>query len=141
MENRIIWDEYFMEMTHLISKRVTCPRKHVGAIIVEDNRVIAIGYNGAPKKFEQCDEVGCLMKDGHCIRVLHAEQSALLQAEREAEGATLYCITLSCEICFKLCIQAGIKRIFYAEDYNKDDLKYWINHSKVVVQKYLKERD
>ena len=136
MGKRISVDKYFMEMADVVSKRATCPRKHVGAIIVKDKDIISTGYNGAPKKLEQCDEVGCLMKDGHCIRVIHAEMNALLQAGKEAKGATLYCTCLPCEICFKLCIQAGIKKIIYSEEYNPKTIQYWIDNSKIEVMKY-----
>jgi len=136
MQKRISWDEYFIEIVKLISKKASCPRKQVGAIITKNNRIIASGYNGAPKGMEHCTDVGCLMKDNHCIRVLHAEMNALLQAGKEAEGATLYSTLLPCEICYKLCIQAGIKKIIYLEDYNKEDLKYWITNGGIKTIKW-----
>jgi dCMP deaminase len=137
-ENRISWDEYYMEMVRLIAKRGTCPRKRVGAIIVDQqNRIVGSGYNGAPKGMSHCTDVGCLIiKDGknnHCIRTIHAEQNALLQAGRQAQGSTLYCTTLPCPICFKLCIQAGIRKIAYYEDYNKSDLNYWVRYGEILL--------
>jgi dCMP deaminase len=107
-DERVSWDEYFVEITKLIARRATCPRKHVGALIVKDNKIIASGYNGSPRKMEQCNEVGCLIVGNHCVRALHAEMNALLQTGKESQDATLYCTCLPCEICFKLCIQAGI---------------------------------
>jgi len=133
---RINLDDYFIKIVKNVSERATCPRKSVGAIIVKNGRIISTGYNGAPKKMEQCDEVGCLLENNHCIRVVHAEMNALLFAGREAEGATLYCTCLPCEICFKLCIQAGIKKIIYLEDYNKENIQYWIDESNIEVIKY-----
>ena len=53
-------DEYFMEMAKLISKRSTCLRRKVGALLVKDKRVLATGYNGAPKGLPHCSEVGCM---------------------------------------------------------------------------------
>ena len=136
MQKRISWDEYFISIVKLIAQRATCPRKHVGALIVKKNKIISSGYNGAPKGMEHCTDVGCLMKDGHCIRVLHAEQNAILQAGEKSEGATLYCTCLPCEVCFKMCIQVGIKKIIYLEDYNQEDLKYWIKNGGIEIQKW-----
>lgn len=134
--DRISWDEYFINIVNLIKERATCPRKKVGALIVKNNKIISSGYNGSPKGMEHCLDVGCLIKNNHCIRVMHAEQNALLQAGKEAEGANLYCTCLPCEICFKMCIQAKIKKIIYLEDYNKQNLKYWIDNGGIELIKW-----
>src|SRR5690554_1602487 len=95
------WDEYFMEVAYVVSKRSTCVRRNIGALVVKDKRILATGYNGAPTKLKHCSEVGCLrLKMGipsgerhEICRGLHAEQNALLQAARygiSVEGATLY---------------------------------------------------
>jgi dCMP deaminase len=141
MNDRLTRDAYYVEMTKLISARSTCPRKKIGAILVDkDSRVVGSGYNGSPTKMDHCTDAGCLLvKEGdteHCVRTVHAEQNALLQAGRKAEGGTLYCNVLPCPICFKMCIQAGIKRIVYLEDYNKDDLDFWIKNGNVEIQKW-----
>lgn len=133
MEKRISWDEYFISIVKLIGKRATCPRKQVGAVIVKNSQIISTGYNGAPKGFEHCNDVGCMVIDNHCQRVVHAEMNALLQAGKEANGATLYCTCLPCAICFKLCIQAGIQRIVYIENYKKNEVEYWIENSKIEM--------
>lgn len=57
---RVSWDEYFMRMAELVSTRSTCLRRQVGAILVKDRRVIATGYNGAPKGLEHCEKTGYL---------------------------------------------------------------------------------
>jgi len=135
---RISWNDYFIEIVKLIGKRATCPRKQVGALIVKNNKIIASGYNGSPRGLEHCSDIGCLIRDDHCIRVIHADCNALLQAGKEAQGATLYCTCLPCELCFKLCIQAGIKRIIYIEDYNKEDIKYWKLYGGIKIRKWEK---
>ena len=140
-EERISWDEYFIQITELISKRGTCPRKKVGALIVKENKIIASGYNGAPVGMKHCSEAGCIIKNDHCVRVIHAEINALLQAGKEAKDAKLYCTCLPCEICFKLCIQAGIKEIVYLEDYKKEDLSYWIKSGKIKLTKWKKYKE
>lgn len=132
---RINWDEYFLRIAQLVSKRATCPRKDVGAIVIDiNNKIVGSGYNGAPKGIEHCTEAGCMLQvlaDGkqHCIRVLHAEQNALLQAGEKAINGILYVTVLPCPQCFKLVIQAGIKKVIYLEDYNKIDL-IWKNTKK-----------
>lgn len=138
---RISWDEYYMKMVRNVSLRATCPRKSVGAIIVNrKNEIVGSGYNGSPRGVEHCSDVGCLIKEingkDHCIRTVHAEVNALLQAGKESDGATLYCTTLPCPNCFKLIVQAGIRKIIYDEDYNIEDLKYWFDNSDVEVVKW-----
>jgi len=133
---RISWEEYFIIIAKTIAERGTCPRKKVGALIVKDNEIVASGYNGAPKGMPHCIDEGCIIKNDHCIRVMHAEQNALLQAGKDAKGATMYCTCLPCFICYKLCIQAGIKKIIYIDDYNKHDLFYWIEHGGIELIKW-----
>jgi len=87
---RLSWDDYFMEITRLVSKRSTCLRRHVGAVIVRNKRILTTGYNGAPRGLPHCSETGCLrdqlgipsgQKQELC-RGLHAEQNAIIQAAR-----------------------------------------------------------
>jgi len=134
-------NEYFMKIVNMVKQRSTCPRAKVGAIVTKNKKIISTGYNGAPIKMKHCTEEGCIIRediDGrkHCVRVLHAEQNALLQSGTLSKGATLYCSFLPCEICFKMCIQAGIKKIVYETDYNKEDLEYWINNADIIVTQY-----
>ena len=128
MSQRPSWDEYFMEMAELARKRSTCLRRHVGAVIVKDNRVIATGYNGVPKGIRHCEETGCLRqqlnvpsgKMHELCRGLHAEQNAIIQAAcmgSSIEGGTLYCTTQPFVICTKMIINAGIKRVVIKESY------------------------
>lgn len=129
---RLNIDEYMIELVKLVAKRGTCNRKQVGAIVSVDGRIISTGYNGAPRGFRHCE---CIIVNNHCVRAVHAEQNALLFAGRDAEGATLYCTTLPCEICFKLAIQVGIKKIIYIEDYNKDSIKWILDESTIEIEK------
>ena len=118
---RIQWKEYFMAQSHLLSLRSTCERLSVGATIVKDNRVIAGGYNGSVSGEEHCIDNGCLVVDGHCIRTIHAEMNAIVQCAKlgvSTEGATIYVTHFPCLNCTKTIIQAGIKQIYYAEDYH-----------------------
>ncbi|MBA4369855.1 MAG: cytidine deaminase [Desulfobacterium sp.] len=122
------WDSYFMAITVLVSKRSTCTRRSVGAVIVKDKRILSTGYNGAPSGIEHCSEVGCLREklnvpsgEKHELcRGIHAEQNAIIQAAFHGvsiKGSTLYCTNQPCSICAKMIINAGIKNIFYQEGY------------------------
>lgn len=122
------WPEYFMGITHMVAKRSTCLRRHVGAILVKDKRILATGYNGAPAGLRHCAETGCLRQNTsvptgtkhELCRGLHAEQNVIIQAAYHGiaiKGATLYCTNKPCVICTKMIINAGIKRIYYEEGY------------------------
>ncbi len=122
------WDEYFMEITHLVARRSTCLRRKVGAVLVKDKNILATGYNGAPSGVAHCLEVGCLrerlaIRSGErheLCRGLHAEQNAIVQAAKHGtniNGSTIYCTTMPCIICSKVIINAGIRRIVYEQGY------------------------
>lgn len=117
---RIQWKEYFMAQSQLLALRSTCTRLSVGATIVKDNRVIAGGYNGSVSGEVHCIDEGCYIENGHCIRTIHAEMNALLQCSKmgvSTEGADIYVTHFPCIHCTKSIIQAGIKKIYYANDY------------------------
>ena len=128
------WDEYFLGIMDAVRERGTCDRGKSGSIIVRDNRILTTGYVGSAKGMPHCDEAGHLMhevlnEDGtrskHCIRTVHAEQNAIVQAARNGvsiEGATIYCSMTPCFTCAKLIINAGIKRVVAKKDYHKSKL-------------------
>ncbi len=114
------WDDYFLDMARLVATRATCPRRRVGAVLVRDRRVIATGYNGAVRGAPHCDEVGCLLVDGHCRRATHAELNALLYCAAygvSSAGATLYCTDFPCVDCAKALVQAQVRHVVYLADY------------------------
>jgi len=122
------WDDYFLEVAELISKRSTCLRRKVGAVIVKDRRIISTGYNGAPAGLVHCEETGCLrmkMKvprgERHELcRGLHGEQNAIIQAAlygASIKEATLYATHQPCSVCAKMIINAGVQRIVIAKGY------------------------
>ena len=115
------WPEYFMSLAHAVAPRATCDRKHVGAVIVKNNRVMATGFNGAVAGMKHCDEAGHDLEDNHCSRAAHAELNAICQAARYGvalDGAECYITASPCWGCFKALVNAGIKKIVYAEFYN-----------------------
>jgi dCMP deaminase len=141
------WEEYFMDITHLVAKRSTCLRRHVGAVLVKDKKILATGYNGSPSGLEHCLDIGCLREklsipsgERHELcRGLHAEQNAIIQAAYhgvQIRGATLYCTNHPCIICSKMIINAGIQRIIYEEGYADALAKQMLKESKVKVEKF-----
>lgn len=119
---RVSWDRYFMNLAREAASRSTCPRKAVGAVLVRDKAVLATGYNGSIRGLAHCTEEGCLLENGHCVRTVHAEANALIQAARHGvriEGAHCYVTASPCWDCFKLLANAGVTRIVFAEFYRE----------------------
>jgi dCMP deaminase len=69
-----------MKIAEDVALRSTCDRAQVGAVLVREKHIISTGYNGSPAGLEHCDDVGHLMVDGHCVRTVHAEVNAIIQA-------------------------------------------------------------
>lgn len=126
--NRLSWDQYFMEICYLVSKRSTCIRRQIGAIIVKDKRILSTGYNGVPIKIEHCFDRGCLREklnipsgEKHELcRGLHAEQNAIIQAGLygiSVKDSILYCTHQPCIVCAKMLINVGIKKIIFEGSY------------------------
>ncbi|MBI5343035.1 MAG: cytidine/deoxycytidylate deaminase family protein [Deltaproteobacteria bacterium] len=122
------WDTYFMDMAKLASRRSSCLRRAVGAVLVKDRRLLATGYNGVPSGVTHCEVTGCLREklsvpsgERHELcRGLHAEQNAIIQAAFHGvsiRDAVLYCTNLPCIICAKMLINAGVRRIVFVEGY------------------------
>ena len=125
---RLSWDDYFMDITRLVAKRATCLRRHIGAVIVRDKRILATGYNGAPRGLAHCSETGCLREkmgvpsgqNQELCRGLHAEQNAIIQAALSGvsiENSQIYSVTQPCVVCAKMIINAGIKRVIFQDSY------------------------
>jgi len=116
-------------MACVVARRSTCLRRHVGALLVRDKRILATGYNGAPSGLPHCEQVGCLRESmgipsgerQELCRALHAEQNAIIQAALhgvDTRDAALYCTTQPCVTCAKMLINAGVKRVAYRGDYS-----------------------
>ena len=122
-KSRADWDNYFMEIAEVVASRATCDRKHVGAVIVRDKTILSTGYNGSIRGLPHCREAGHMMEDGHCVRTIHAEANAIIQAAKNGvaiDGATIYTTSSPCWPCFKIITNAGIRRIVYGEFYRDD---------------------
>jgi len=122
------WDIYFLKIAQLAATRSTCLRRHVGAVLVKERKILATGYNGAPSGVAHCLDVGCLREQENVpsgerhelCRGLHAEQNAIIQAALHGVSireSALFCTNFPCVICSKMLINAGIRSIFYVEGY------------------------
>lgn len=142
-------DEYFMEMAHLASKRSTCIRHNVGCVVVKDKKVLATGYNGAPKGLKHCEDAGCVRtklnvphgERHELCRGLHAEQNAIIQAAVfgvSVKCSVFYSTHYPCSICAKMLINADIKEIVYDKDYEDDLAKQILSESNIKVRKFKK---
>jgi len=112
-----------MRIAREVATRSTCDRKFVGAVIVRDKSILATGYNGSIRGLPHCSEDGHLMEDGHCVRTIHAEANAVIQAARNGvriEQGDIYVTASPCFSCFKMIANAGIKRIMFGEFYRDE---------------------
>jgi dCMP deaminase len=106
---RASWDEYFMAIARVVATRSTCDRKH-----------LTTGYNGSIRGLGHCDDEGHLMEDGHCVRTVHAEANAIVQAARNGvrlDGGDIYVTASPCFGCYKLIANSGLTRIVFGEFY------------------------
>jgi len=144
------WDEYFLEIAKLVSKRSTCLRRKVGAVLVKDKRILATGYNGAPSGIKHCEEVGCLREKlkvpsgqrHELCRGLHAEQNVILQAALHGvstRGATLYITDSPCIICAKMLINAGVKKVVFLGEYPDKMALEFLKEAKIEIKRFKKE--
>lgn len=128
--DRISKREYYLFIARAVARRSTCIRRHYGAVIVKDDRIIATGYNGAARGEPNCCDVGTCWREAHgiphgeqyekCVAV-HAEDNAISQAGRDALGATLYLWgeeadgtiiqAAPCMMCERKIKNAGIKEV------------------------------
>ncbi|MFN8341248.1 MAG: dCMP deaminase family protein [Cyclobacteriaceae bacterium] len=122
---RPAFDDIYMELAVNLAQRSHCIKRHVGAVLTKETRIISIGYNGPPSGTHNCDEewpeTGCPRdsKNG-CSLAIHAEQNAILYAVRNktsVEGATLYVTLSPCLACARIIYSMGIQRVIYFKSY------------------------
>jgi len=140
------WDEYFLEVARLVSKRSTCLRRHVGAVAVRDKRILATGYNGAPSGLTHCMDIGCIREKlkipsgerQELCRGLHAEQNIIIQAvihKVDLKDSTLYVTNQPCVTCSKMLIGVGIKKIVIAQGYPDELAKRMLKEAKIKIKR------
>lgn len=124
---RISKDEYFMNIAREVSRRSTCTRRQIGAIVVSDvGEIKSTGYNGNPRGLPHCEDIGCIrdklkIPSGTRLETctaVHAEQNALIQAGTNARNGTMYSTIVPCPICARMILNAQIRRVVYSGDYS-----------------------
>jgi dCMP deaminase len=120
-EERLIWDDYFMSIALLASQRSPCERLHVGSVIVKNNRIISMGYNGFISGAPHISRV----ENGHEQSTIHSEINAITDCAKRGvslENSSIYITHYPCINCFKCIAASGIKNIIYLENYNNNPI-------------------
>jgi dCMP deaminase len=122
------WDEYFMDIAHVVARRGNCRRRQVAALLVKDRRIISTGYNGTPRGVTNCFEGGCKRcaseaptgaELGECV-CSHAEENAITQAAYHGiavRDSVIYSTLSPCLICAKMIINSGIVEVVFEREY------------------------
>ena len=160
--NRIDKINYYLDIAKSVAERSTCLRKKVGCVIVNNDEIIATGYNGAPRGRKNCIDIGFCTKKKQfpdirhggydACRSVHAEQNAIISASRkDMMGGTLYLVLYkveteeydsgsnSCQMCRKLIINSGIKKVIIRtsdSEYIEVDVDEWIQNDDLLEGKY-----
>lgn len=164
------WDKYFMDIVDVVSSRSTCDRGKPGCVFTKNNHILTTGYAGSPPGLQHCSDVGHKFElhapvecDGfldprvddfrlpirsiHCVRTIHAEQNAILQAAKNGislEGSTVYVSMTPCRTCAMMLISVGVERVVCGKIYQKaqESINMFkqadipIVHLEETVQKY-----
>jgi len=137
----------YMDVAYRFGELSHARRLHVGAIVVKDDRIISIGYNGMPAGWDNDCEDKVWTQDGDYglktkPEVLHAESNAIAKLAKSNDsglGADLFVTHAPCLDCAKLVYQSGIKRVYYSENYRDDSGIQFLQKSKILVEKLEKE--
>jgi len=119
--DRLNWDEYFMSIALLASQRSPCKRLHVGSVVVKENRLISMGYNGYIAGAPHISRV----KDAHEQSIIHSEVNALADCAKRGTSlldSKIYVTHYPCINCFRTIASCGIKEVIYLYDYNNDEI-------------------
>jgi len=137
-----------MHITRQVARRSTCLRRQVGAVIVQDKRILTTGYNGPPTGLAHCEEVGCIRQQmdvpsgerTELCRGLHAEQNAIIQAALHGvriAGSDIYITLQPCVLCAKMLINAGIRRIVYDGDYPDELARQMLTEAGIKLVRFV----
>lgn len=151
--SKLTFDEIYMELAANLAKRSHCIKRHVGAVLTKDTRIISIGYNGPPAGTHNCDEefpeTGCASDSkGSCSLAIHAEQNAILYAVKNntsVSGSTLYVTLSPCLACSRIIYSMGIEKVIYMKSYAeykglaKDEGVDFLEKFGVATEKYSGE--
>jgi dCMP deaminase len=120
-KTRVEWDEYFMSIALLASCRSPCERLHVGSVIVKNNRIISMGYNGFICGAPHISRI----QDNHEQSIIHSEINAISDCAKRGtslDEAKIYITHYPCINCFRSIAASNIKEIIYLNDYNNNSI-------------------
>lgn len=138
------WVDAFMDTAERFAQLSSAKRLQVGSVVVKDNRIISIGYNGMPAGWtNECEEVIEIHEDGGVItrtkdEVIHAEANAISKLARDGEsgsGASLFCTHAPCIHCAKLIYGAGITKVYYKNTYKDEIGLNFLKQCKIDIEK------
>lgn len=144
------FDDIYMELAVKMAQRSHCIKRHVGAVLAKETRIVSVGYNGPPAGTHNCDEefgeIGCALDSkGSCSLAIHAEQNAILYATKNkvnVKGSTLYVSLSPCLSCARIIYSMGINRVVYLNSYAEykglpiDEGLDFLEKFGVKIQKY-----
>ena len=137
-QTRLDWDEYFMSIAVLASQRSPCKRLNVGSVIVKNNRLISMGYNGYIPGAPHISRI----QDNHEQSIIHSEVNAITDCARRGtslEDAKIYVTHYPCPNCFRSIAACGIKEIIYLNEYNNNPIVQELaNDSSIIIKQLLK---
>jgi dCMP deaminase len=135
LKERLDWNEYFMSIALLASCRSPCERLNVGSVIVKNNRLISMGYNGFISGAPHVSRV----EDNHEQSIIHSEINAITDCAKRGvslEGSKIYITHFPCPNCFRTIAACGIKELIYLEDYNNSPIVYELaKDSNILLRK------
>jgi len=133
---RLDWDQYFMSIAVLASGRSPCQRLHVGSVIVKDNRLVSMGYNG----FIPGAPHVSIVKDNHEQAIVHSEINAITDCAKrgvQVSNASIYITHFPCLNCFRTIAATNIKEIIYLNDYNNDEIVWQLaEDANIIIRQY-----
>lgn len=136
---RISWDTYFMSIATLASLRSSCSKLHVGSVIVKNNRIVSMGYNGFISGSPHISHI----IDNHEQATVHSEINAITDCAKRGvciDNTKIYITHFPCINCFKAIVSSGIKEIIYCDDYNNNELVFVLaKEANIIIQKYEKK--
>ena len=137
------WIDAFMDTAERFAQLSSAVRLQVGAVVVKENRIISIGYNGTPAGWDNlCEDIVQLSDDTLVTKtkpeVIHAEANAISKLARDGEagsGASMFCTHAPCVDCAKLIYGAGINNVYYRQSYRNDDGIDFLQKCQINVNK------
>lgn len=120
IKSQLSWDEYFFKIMEASSFRSKDPNTKVGAVLVKDNRIIGVGYNGFPQGFKDNEELWQTEKKYDYV--VHAEMNAIFNSIQSVRGSSIYLPFWPCSGCAKNLAAAGISEINVLSEYYKSEV-------------------